>query len=39
MKIDHFDPPANSDDFAGNAALATKWNAQMSKNFTTAWTT
>jgi hypothetical protein len=33
MKIDHFDPPASNNDFAGNPALASAWSAQMSQNF------
>jgi hypothetical protein len=33
MKIDHFDPPGNIDDFGGDAALAQKWNDEMSGIF------
>src|SRR6266404_8201532 len=33
MKIDHFDPPANNGDFAGNATLDAKWSDKMSDNF------
>jgi hypothetical protein len=33
LKITQFDPPGNNNDFAGNAALASKWSAQMEQNF------
>jgi hypothetical protein len=33
MKIDHFDPPGNIDDFGGDAILKQQWNAEMSGIF------
>jgi hypothetical protein len=33
MKIDHFDPPANNDDFGGDQALKDAWSEAMSHNF------
>jgi hypothetical protein len=33
VKIDHFDPPGNSDDFGSDAALKDRWSRTMSDNF------
>jgi hypothetical protein len=33
MKIDHFDPPGNIDDFGSDAALKQKWSDEMSAIF------
>ena len=33
MKIDHFDPPGNNDDFGNDVALKARWSKTMSDNF------
>jgi hypothetical protein len=35
MKIDHFDPPGNNDDFGTDSALKKRWSKTMSGNFDT----